>query len=120
MNEILTLLVRIHPTVLYMLTISIYISAAVPTVGDAMQALEFITEDIANTLRQISDLGAEIANKNHIMVEHTKDILRHLHATLLQELDVDQKRSLICQQMEHVRQEAKVTVRTLFGEPILH
>ncbi|KAF7759783.1 hypothetical protein Agabi119p4_11478 [Agaricus bisporus var. burnettii] len=88
--------------------------AAVPTVGDAMQALEFITEDIANTLRQISDLGAEIANKNHIMVEHTKDILRHLHATLLQELDVDQKRSLICQQMEHVRQEAKVTVRTLF------
>jgi nuclear pore complex protein Nup205 len=96
--------------------LTLNVSAAVPTVGDAIQALEFLTEDIANTLRQISDLGAEIANKNHIIVEHAKDVLRHLHVTLLQELDMDQKRSLICQQMENVRQEAKVTVRTLFGE----
>ncbi|KAF9445985.1 hypothetical protein P691DRAFT_777187 [Macrolepiota fuliginosa MF-IS2] len=88
--------------------------ATFPTVGDAIQALEFISDDISATLRQISDLGAELANKDHIVVENVKQILRNVQVTLLQELDIEQKRSLICQEIEHVRQEAKDTARILF------
>lgn len=93
----------------------ILLTATVPTVGDALQALEFISEDISTTLRQISDLGAELANKDHIVIENIKEILRNVHVTLLQELDIEQKRSLICQEIERVRQVAKATAKILFG-----
>lgn len=89
--------------------------ASVPTIGDTLQALEFISADISATLRQISDLSAELANKDHIVVDGVTEILRGVHATLLQELDIEQKRSLICQEIERVRQRATTTARALFG-----
>ncbi|KXN92702.1 hypothetical protein AN958_06980 [Leucoagaricus sp. SymC.cos] len=88
--------------------------ASVPTVGDAIQALEFISDEIATMFRQIADLNAELANKDHIVVENVKEILRHVHVSLLQELDIDQKRSLVCQEIEKVRQRSKATARILF------
>ncbi|KAF5345807.1 hypothetical protein D9756_010889 [Leucocoprinus leucothites] len=88
--------------------------ASVPTVGDVIQALEFISDDIAATLRQISDLSAELANKDHIVVESVKEILRHVHVSLLNELDIEQKRSLICQEIERVKRRSKETAKTLF------
>jgi nuclear pore complex protein Nup205 len=77
--------------------------------------LEFIVDDIAATLRQIQDLNAELANKDHIVVENVKEILPQVHVTLLQELDIEQKKSLICQEIEKVRQGSKTTARILFG-----
>jgi len=80
-----------------------------------MEAIDFISEDIAATLRQLSDLRAELINKHHIVIEDVKEILRNIHVSLLNELDTEQKRSLVCQEIEKMKEQSKVTVKTLCG-----
>ena len=90
-------------------------SVTVPTIGDVMEAINFISEDIAATLRQISDLRAELINRHHIVIEDVKEILRHIQVSLLNELDTEQKRTLVCQEIEKMKEKAKATVKTLCG-----
>jgi len=90
-------------------------SVTVPTIGDMMHAIGFISDDIAATLKQISDLRAELINKHHIVVEDVKEILRHVQVSLLNELDTEQKRTLVCQEIEKMKRRSNVTVKTLCG-----
>ena len=47
--------------------------ATVPTVGDTLVALEDLCSDLAETLKQISDISAELANKDHIGIDHAQE-----------------------------------------------
>ncbi|KAJ3509906.1 hypothetical protein NLJ89_g4967 [Agrocybe chaxingu] len=48
-----------------------HFAATVPTVGDALVALDDICNDLAETLKQISRIGAELANKDQIGLENS-------------------------------------------------
>lgn len=47
--------------------------ATVPTVGDTLVALEDLCTDITETLKQISDIGAELANKDFIGIDNVQE-----------------------------------------------
>ncbi|KAG6810860.1 hypothetical protein H0H92_010044 [Tricholoma furcatifolium] len=88
--------------------------ATIPTVGDALSALNTLSSDLAQTLKQIADLGAELAARDHIAVDHLTDVITDIHASLLRDLDVGQKRQLICEELENVQRIARREARVLF------
>ncbi|TFK37612.1 nucleoporin Nup186/Nup192/Nup205 [Crucibulum laeve] len=90
-----------------------HFSATVPSVGDVLGALDELCNDLSETLKQIADLTAELANKDHIGVENAQEVLRDIHPTLLQELDIDQKRTLICQELDRIKRATKREAKTL-------
>ena len=47
--------------------------ATVPTVGDTLVTLEDLCSDLAETLKQISDIGAELANKDYIGIDNAQE-----------------------------------------------
>lgn len=48
--------------------------ATIPTVGDAIEALHDICGDLADTLKQIADITAELASRDHIRVENIEEV----------------------------------------------
>jgi hypothetical protein len=44
--------------------------ATIPTVGDALDALNALCGDLAHTLKQIVDLSAELAAQEHVSVDN--------------------------------------------------
>lgn len=48
--------------------------ATIPTVGDAIEALQDICGDLADTLKQIADITAELAARDHIRVENIEEV----------------------------------------------
>ncbi len=48
-------------------------AATLPTLGDAIEALNGVYNDLAETLKQISDISAELAMKDHIGVENIEE-----------------------------------------------
>lgn len=50
------------------------VSATIPTVGDAIVALHGICVDLADTLKQIADITAELAARDHIRVENIEEV----------------------------------------------
>ncbi|RDB19677.1 hypothetical protein Hypma_013316 [Hypsizygus marmoreus] len=85
----------------------------IPTIGDALEALNTLCSDLAQTLKQISDLNAELAAKDHIGVDNIHEVIQDIHASLLQDLDIGQRRELICEEMESVRKAATSDARML-------
>ncbi|KAJ7778502.1 nucleoporin Nup186/Nup192/Nup205 [Mycena metata] len=66
--------------------------ATIPTVGDALDALNALCGDLAHTLKQIVDLSAELAAKEHVG-----------------------KRELICRELARERRVAEGEARMLLG-----
>ncbi|KAG6891452.1 hypothetical protein C0992_006711 [Termitomyces sp. T32_za158] len=87
--------------------------ATIPTVGDALSSLSALSTELAQTLKQIADLGAELAAHDHIAVENVTDIVMDIDRSLLQNLDVAQKRQLICEELENVQRAAIREARIL-------
>ena len=48
--------------------------ATVPTIGDAIEALDDLCEDLKNALKRIADLSAELASKDHIRVDNIHEV----------------------------------------------
>ncbi|KAG5650971.1 hypothetical protein H0H81_010360 [Sphagnurus paluster] len=90
-------------------------TATIPTIGDALEALNALCTDLAHTLKQISDLGAELAARDHIVVDNIGDVIRDIHTSLLQDLDIAQKRQLICEEVENVKRGATREARVLLA-----
>jgi nuclear pore complex protein Nup205 len=94
-----------------------HFTATVPTVGDALIALDDLCHDLAETLKQISDISAELANKHQIGLDNSQELLREIDPALLRDLEIEQQRSLLCEELEHIRsnskRDAKVTLDTL-------
>ncbi|KAJ7279033.1 hypothetical protein C8J57DRAFT_1434189 [Mycena rebaudengoi] len=84
-------------------------TATIPTVGDALEALNELCGSLTETLRQILDLSAELASKEHI------NVLRDADPEFLRDLDIAQKRTLISRELERDRKAAQNDARTLLG-----
>ncbi|KAH8829222.1 hypothetical protein DL96DRAFT_1597215 [Flagelloscypha sp. PMI_526] len=76
--------------------------ATVPTVGDVLETLENLCLDLAETLKHIQSLTAEIASKEQISLEQQSLALSRFDD---QQLDIAQKRDLAAQEFERIRQE---------------
>lgn len=89
----------------------------IPSIGDAISALNALCSDLLQTLKQISDISAEIAAKEHIDVEGINQIVRDVDAAILQGLSTAQKRAVIYRELvrllSDVQDQARVAVDTL-------
>ncbi|KAF8890672.1 nucleoporin Nup186/Nup192/Nup205 [Infundibulicybe gibba] len=90
-----------------------YILATIPTIGNALEALNNFCGDLTETLKQIADLSAELSSKDHIGVDNIQEIVQDIHLTVLQDLDIGQKRSLIYQELERMRADVKHDAKVL-------
>ncbi|KAJ7058139.1 nucleoporin Nup186/Nup192/Nup205 [Mycena amicta] len=86
--------------------------ATIPTVGDALDALNALCGDLANTLQQIADISAELSSNEHVSVENIGEMLPDAD---LRSLDVAQKRALVCRELARERRIAEGEARTLVG-----
>ncbi|KAG1816317.1 nucleoporin Nup186/Nup192/Nup205 [Suillus subaureus] len=89
--------------------------ATIPTVGDAIEALSGLCDDLSETLKQIADLSAELSSRDHIRVDNIQDIVSVSDPAFLQDLDIAQKRSLIFREYERFRNEAQDEVKNMLG-----
>ncbi|KII84114.1 hypothetical protein PLICRDRAFT_702060 [Plicaturopsis crispa FD-325 SS-3] len=94
---------------------STHFSATVPTIGDAVEALNDVCSDLADTLKQIADISAELAARDHIRVDNIQEIVDIPDIAFLQDLDIRQKRSLVCREFERIRRDAKGKAKILFS-----
>ncbi|EAU87534.1 hypothetical protein CC1G_11206 [Coprinopsis cinerea okayama7 len=88
-------------------------SATIPTIGDALAALDDLSNDLAEILKQISDIGAELANKHHIGANEIQEILRDFDPALLQDLEIEQTRSLIYRELMRIRRSVQNDARVV-------
>jgi hypothetical protein len=51
--------------------------ATIPTVGDAIEALNALCDDLTETLKHIADLSAELSSRNHIRVDNIPEVRLH-------------------------------------------
>jgi len=89
--------------------------ATIPTIGDAIEALNNLCNDLADTLKQIADLSAELSSKDHIEVDNVQEIVSTPDIHFLQDLDIGQKRSLIYRKLGYIRSDAKNNAKTLLN-----
>ncbi|KAI9057540.1 hypothetical protein FKP32DRAFT_1598103 [Trametes sanguinea] len=89
--------------------------ATVPTIGDAIEALDDLCEDLTNALKRIADLSAELASKDHIRVDNIQEIVQISDPNLLENLDMRQKQSLISRELAHWRAGAKRRAQTILN-----
>ncbi|KAJ3730809.1 hypothetical protein C8R42DRAFT_715470 [Lentinula raphanica] len=85
--------------------------ATIPTIGDALEVLNLLCQDLAATLKQMSDIFAELSAKDLIAIVGDLDL------GFIKDLEIGQKRNLICRQLEKMIMEAqrdsKTTLNTL-------
>ncbi|EIW76673.1 hypothetical protein CONPUDRAFT_92653 [Coniophora puteana RWD-64-598 SS2] len=87
----------------------------IPSVGDSIEALTSVCEDLAITLKQIGDLSAELSFKDHIRVDNIQEIVAVSDPSFLQDLDIGQKRSLIHTEYERLVVAKQDEVKLLLG-----
>ncbi|KAF9238369.1 nucleoporin Nup186/Nup192/Nup205 [Melanogaster broomeanus] len=90
-------------------------SATIPTVGDAIEALNGLCDDLAATLKQIADISAELSSRDHIRVDNIQEIVSISDPAFLQDLDITQKRSLIHQEYQRLKDEFQDEVKTVLS-----
>ncbi|PPQ63451.1 hypothetical protein CVT24_004983 [Panaeolus cyanescens] len=95
----------------------VHFAATVPTVGDALVALDSICTELAETLKQISDINAELANKDQIGLDNAQEVLHDVDTSILRTLSTHQKRILISQSLQRIlissRSDAQIILSTL-------
>jgi nuclear pore complex protein Nup205 len=108
--------------------------ATVPTIGDALAALDDLTSDLAEVLKQISDIGAELATKHHVGSSDVQEVCRLLSPTevvsptrtqilrdfdpmLLQALEPEQTRSLIYRELKRIALSLRNDAKGALGTP---
>jgi nuclear pore complex protein Nup205 len=91
--------------------------ATIPTVGDAIEALNSLCDDLGATLKQIADVSAELSSRDHIRVDTIQEVVRMSDPACLQDLDIAQKRSLIHQAYQRLKTAFQDDVRTVLGMP---
>ncbi|KAG9311043.1 hypothetical protein JVU11DRAFT_8941 [Chiua virens] len=89
--------------------------ATIPTVGDAIEALNSLCDDLAATLKQIADLSAELSSRDHIRVDNIQKVVSISDSAFLQDLDIAQKRSLIHQAYQRLKVAFQDEVKTVLG-----
>ncbi|KAJ8091309.1 hypothetical protein PM082_015027 [Marasmius tenuissimus] len=92
--------------------------ATIPTLGDALEALSTLCNDLAGTLRQISNISAELGARALIAVDNIHEIVNDVDVEFIQDLEIEQKRSLVCRELQRLRQiasrDARLTMSKLW------
>ncbi|KAF9463318.1 nucleoporin Nup186/Nup192/Nup205 [Collybia nuda] len=89
--------------------------ATIPTIGDALEALNSLCADLRQALKQISEISAELAARDHIGVENITEVVLDIQESFLQDLDIGQKRALICQELESIKKAARRDAKILLN-----
>ncbi|KAI0324921.1 hypothetical protein GY45DRAFT_1331027 [Cubamyces sp. BRFM 1775] len=89
--------------------------ATVPTIGDAIEALDDLCEGLKNALKRIADLSAELASKDHIRVDNIQEIVHISDPSLLENLDMRQKQALVSRELAHWKAGAKRRAQTILN-----
>ncbi|KAA1466852.1 hypothetical protein DENSPDRAFT_57546 [Dentipellis sp. KUC8613] len=89
--------------------------STVPTVGDAIEALHDLCGDLVDTLNQIAGITAELSNKDHIRVENIQDIITLSDPDAMNDLDLGQRRYLICCELERICNRSRSRAKTLIA-----
>ncbi|KAI9512151.1 nucleoporin Nup186/Nup192/Nup205 [Russula earlei] len=74
--------------------------AIVPTVGDAIEALTNLCDELMETLKEITAISAALESKAHVQVNDIQQIVT-LDIDTLGDLDIGQKRGLMSYKLEH-------------------
>ncbi|KAH9976638.1 nucleoporin Nup186/Nup192/Nup205 [Lactifluus volemus] len=74
--------------------------ATVPTVGDAIEALTDLCDDLVETLKQITAISAELDSREHVQVDDIRQIITLRDTDALGDLDIGQKRTLVCRELK--------------------
>jgi nuclear pore complex protein Nup205 len=115
----------------------IHLEATVPTVGDAIEALTDFCDELLETLKQMTAISAELEARDHVQVEdihqvchYRRDRITKPHRFRLQidslqdvnnigDLDIGQKRALICRELERNLSRTRNTANILLCEPAI-
>ncbi|KAL1938972.1 hypothetical protein VTO73DRAFT_11125 [Trametes versicolor] len=89
--------------------------ATVPTIGDAIEALDDLCENLTNALKRIADLSAELASREHIRVDNIQEVVQISDPGLLENLDIRQKQSLISRVLSRWRSDVKRRAQTILN-----
>ncbi|KAF8918329.1 nucleoporin Nup186/Nup192/Nup205 [Mucidula mucida] len=84
--------------------------ATLPTLGDAIQALNDVLGDLEAMLNQMAFIASELSAREHVTVENIQEVV-HLEPAVLQELNINQKRTLVCQEYERLEEGLKKDVK---------
>ena len=66
-----------------------FVEGNIPTIGDALTALDDLSNDLSATLKQISDINAELANKDHIGLENAQQVCSLFLPCSISKQDID-------------------------------
>ncbi|KAI0742693.1 nucleoporin Nup186/Nup192/Nup205 [Daedaleopsis nitida] len=89
--------------------------ATVPTISNAIEAVDAFCRDLAQVLLRIVDLSAELANKDHIRVDNIQEIVQISDPTLLENLDMRQRQTLVSRELAFWRAGAKRRAQTILN-----
>ncbi|KAH7882163.1 nucleoporin Nup186/Nup192/Nup205 [Phlebopus sp. FC_14] len=91
------------------------IIATIPTVGEAIEALDNLSGDLSAILKQIADISAELSSRDHIRVDNIQEIISISDPAFLQDLDITQKRTLIHQEYGRLKDEIQDELKTMLS-----
>jgi len=81
--------------------------ATVPSIGDAIEALNDLCTYLTTALKNIHDLSAELAARDNIRMDNITQIFDAGTIKTMQDLDMPQKRALVAKKIQALRQEAQ-------------
>ena len=71
---------------------------------------------MAHTLKQMSDISAELSLKQNISVDNLLQVVKSVDGEFLRHLDIGQKRALICRELEAFASEVKKDGKVVLSE----
>ncbi|KAI0289640.1 nucleoporin Nup186/Nup192/Nup205 [Russula brevipes] len=89
--------------------------ATVPTVGDAIESLTDFCAELLETLKQMTVINAELEARDLLQVENIHHIVTLQDIDTLGDLDIGQKRALICRELERTLGRARDTANILLS-----
>ncbi|KIY45026.1 hypothetical protein FISHEDRAFT_67260 [Fistulina hepatica ATCC 64428] len=87
----------------------------VPTLGDILESLSELSNELESALSRISGLSAEIENHDHIRVDNIRTVLPDADPYVLDNLEIGQKRTLVSRELKKLRLIKLYQVSLLFS-----
>lgn len=87
--------------------------ATVPSVGDAIEALNDLCTCLTTAFKSIQDLSAELAARDNIRVDGITQIFDVGTIKIMQDLDMPQKQALVAKKIYSLRNEARNKAQSL-------
>ena len=103
--------------------------AVIPSVGDAIDALNYVHDGLSQTLKQFLDFSAELSSKDHAMenipevctaraptdlFSHAPQIFNIPESISFESLDVPQRQALINNELQRWQTDARARAHVLF------